>query len=103
MVTGPHDGYMQQDHQPTIRRLTVRMATARDLPHLHAIAARVVNELLPGRCYTSAQIRALKELKIHEVEANLVDAGTYYLAQGRWRVVRHKRLERRWATRRCTR
>lgn len=52
----------------------------RDLPHLHAIAAHAVTELL-GRHYTSAQIRAAEEMKMHEVEADLVDAGTYYVAE----------------------
>ena len=71
---------MDQAHPPAVRRLTVRTATTRDLPHLHAIAARAVTELL-GRHYTSAQIRAAEELKLHEVEADLVDAGTYYVAE----------------------
>src|ERR1700754_3236757 len=72
---------MDRAHPPAARRLTVRTATARDLPHLHAIATRAVDELLTGHHYSPAQVRAAEEVKIHEVEADLVDAGTYYIAE----------------------
>jgi GNAT superfamily N-acetyltransferase len=72
---------MDHAHPPAVRRLTVRTATDRDLPRLHAIATRAVTELLTGRYYTPAQIRAAEELKMHEVEPDQVDAGTYYVAE----------------------
>lgn len=76
----PYAASMDQAHPPAVRRLTVRTATARDLPHLHAIATRAVTELL-DRHYSSAQIRAAEKMKMHEVEADLVEAGTYYVAE----------------------
>lgn len=79
MASGTHDGRMQQEHRPPIRRLTVRTPTARDLPHPHAIAARAVNQLCRPFLHLGARIRALEELKIQEAEADLVDAGTYTL------------------------
>jgi GNAT superfamily N-acetyltransferase len=72
---------MDQAHPPAVCRLTVRTATARDVPHLHAMAARAVTELLAGHHYTWAQVRAAEEERMHEVEADLVDAGTYYVAE----------------------
>jgi GNAT superfamily N-acetyltransferase len=71
---------MQQEHPSAIRALTVRTATTSDLPDLHAIAARAINELLTDH-YSVEQIRAAEEMKLHEVEADLVEAGTYYVAE----------------------
>lgn len=64
-----------------IHRLTLRTATARDLPRLHEIAGSAVRELLTGHHYTPAQIQAAAESRIYEVEIDLVDAGTYYLVE----------------------
>src|ERR1700754_1920615 len=74
------DGRMQHEHPSAIRALTVRTATTSDLPHLHTIAARAINELLTDH-YSVGQIRAAEEMKLHEVEADLVEAGTYYVAE----------------------
>lgn len=58
----------------------MRPATRGDLPALHAIAGRAVTELLSG-LFTEAQIRSAAETRVYEVEAELVDAGTYYAAE----------------------
>jgi GNAT superfamily N-acetyltransferase len=74
------NGYMQQEYTSEICALTVRTATTRDLPYVHATAARAINELLTDH-YSVEQIRAAEEMKLHEVEAGLVEAGTYYVAE----------------------
>jgi GNAT superfamily N-acetyltransferase len=51
------------------------------LPLLHAIASRAVTEILADTHYSRAQIQAATESGIYNVESDLVDAGTYYVAE----------------------
>lgn len=60
--------------------LTIRSATLHDLPGLHRIAERAVWELLVEH-YTTRQMEATRAVQGYYVEADLVEAGTYYVLE----------------------
>jgi GNAT superfamily N-acetyltransferase len=72
---------MKQAYRADIRHLLIRTATAHDLPLMHAIADRAITEILSDTYYTPEQIQAVKGIGLHQVERDLVDAGTYYVAE----------------------
>ncbi len=61
-------------------RLTIRTATLNDLPALHRIAERSVWELLASH-YTQRQMEAARAVQGYNVEAELVEDGTYYVLE----------------------
>ncbi|OBG24623.1 hypothetical protein A5764_09520 [Mycobacterium sp. 852002-51057_SCH5723018] len=63
-----------------VRKLSVRTATFDDLPRLNDIAARAVNTLL-SPYFTAEQFHAANEAKIYQLDADLVEAGTYYVGE----------------------
>jgi GNAT superfamily N-acetyltransferase len=71
---------MQQVNRAMVRTLRVRTAQSNDLPRLNDIAARAV-ETLSSPYFTVEQVRAALEAKIYELDTELVEAGTYYVAE----------------------
>ncbi|OBK49058.1 GNAT family N-acetyltransferase [Mycobacterium kubicae] len=66
--------------QPLVRQLSIRTATADDLPRVNEIAALAVNTLL-SPYFTVEQVRAANDAKIYELDIDLVAAGTYYVGE----------------------
>lgn len=62
-------------------RLSIRVASPDELPHLHRMAERAVWELLAGHHYTDRQLAAARAVRGYHVEPELVAAGRYYVLE----------------------
>jgi ribosomal protein S18 acetylase RimI-like enzyme len=63
-----------------VRQVSIRTATLDDLPRLNDIAAQAVNILL-SPYFPVEQLHAANEAKIYEIDADLVEGGTYYVGE----------------------
>ncbi|WP_156748197.1 GNAT family N-acetyltransferase [Mycobacterium sp. 1465703.0] len=71
---------MQEADRRMVRKVSIRTATLHDLPRLNEIADSAVNTLL-SPYFSLEQLHAANEAKIYEVDAGLVEAGTYYVGE----------------------